>query len=155
MRWESKASWCSLEPAVLSQARFFFFYFIYLFESNPFICDLTCIDEIKLCWLFHKCTYQRCTSSPMPMRWAEGSLSIQCVCLHRCCSQIPKQTHTPHSLKGTHTNTLFHLCCCVYGLFTVIAWAFSPGSVWVCVSLGVYAFLFLFQSYNRACWAGK
>lgn len=27
----------------------FFQIFIYLFESSLFICDLTCIDEIKLC----------------------------------------------------------------------------------------------------------
>lgn len=104
----------SLKPAgranarVLSRAWFFFFLFIYILESNPFICDLTCNDEIKLCWLFHKCTYQRRTSSPMPMRWAGWSLSIQYACLHpalptdtqasahihlQCVHKAPRCTH--------------------------------------------------------------
>lgn len=132
--WESEESWYSLEAGVLSQAWFFLFTFL---ESNPFIWDLTCNDEIKLCWLFHKCTYQSCTSSPMPMRRAGWSLSIQYAYLHLHCPQKHKQAHTHtasvhallHKHRGTHTNTLFHLCCCVYRLFTVIAWAFSPKCV--------------------------
>lgn len=136
MGCESEASWYHLEAGVLSQAWFFF---IYLLESNPFICDLTCYDEIKLCWLFHKCTYQRCTSSPLPMRWAGWSLSIQYACFHLHCPQIHKQAHTyTYSTctkhRGALTNALFHLCCCVYRLFTVIAWAFSPKCVFFCSS---------------------
>lgn len=118
-------SWCLISSLI---------FFIYLWGSNPFICDLTCNDEIKLCWLFHKCTYQRCTSSPMPMRWAGRSLSIQYACLHLLCPQIHKQAHTyTYSTctkhRGAFTNALFHLCCCVYRLFMVIAWAFSPKCV--------------------------
>ena len=132
MQCESEASRCSSEAAVLSPAWFFFIYFL---ESNPFICDLTCNDEIKLCWLFHKCTYQSCTSSPMPMRWAGWSLSIQDARLHLRCPRTHKRAHS-HTYstcaKSTeaHTQTHFPLVLrCVYRLFTVIAWAFSPKCV--------------------------
>lgn len=162
--------WCSvsLEQAGIAQELVSylvcdFFYLFTFLEPNPFICDLTCNDEIKLRWLFHKCTYQSCTSSPPPMRQTGWSLSIQYACLHLHCplfhtlcptdtqtntnTQINKYTHF-HTHTYTHkhpfTHTLGQLCCSVYRLFTVIAWAFSPKCVF-----------FLFQSYNSACWAGE
>lgn len=46
MQCESEASWDSLEAGCLISGVIFFIYFS---ESNPFICDLTCNDEIKLC----------------------------------------------------------------------------------------------------------